>query len=72
MRQGCIVISNIECDGCGRTLKHPERYLRMSEEDIVETEEKKMLHYCVDCCLEKGYARYKKVEKGNQVLTFFT
>ncbi len=72
MRQGCIVISDIKCDGCGRILKHPDRYLRMSEEDIVETEVEKMLHYCVDCCLEKGYAQYKKAEKGVQILTFFT
>ena len=72
MRQGCIVISDIECDGCGRTLKHPDRYLRMSEGNIVEAEVEKMLHYCVDCCLEKGYAQHKKVEKGVQILTFFT
>jgi len=37
-----------------------------------EGEEEKMLRYCVDCCLNKGYAHYKKVQKGEQVLTFFT
>ena len=41
MRRGCIVISDIKCDGCGRTVKHPERYLRMSEEGDVEAEEEK-------------------------------
>ncbi|MFC1979631.1 hypothetical protein ACFLVS_01980 [Chloroflexota bacterium] len=72
MRRGCIVISDIKCDGCGRTGKHPERYLLMSEEGDVETEAEKVLHYCVDCCLEKGYAHYKKAEKGEQILTFRT
>jgi len=50
-------------------IRHPERYLLMSEED---SEEGKTLCYCVDCCLNKGYAHYKKVEKGKEVLTFFT
>jgi len=29
-----------------------------------------MLRLCVDCCLNKGYARYTE-EKGQQVLTLF-
>jgi len=29
-----------------------------------------LLRLCVDCSLKKGYAHYK-VEKGEQVLTFF-
>ena len=69
MRRGCIAVGDVRCDGCGRTIRHPERYLLMSEGD---SKEGKTLCYCVDCCLNKGYAHYKKVEKGEQVLTFFT
>ncbi len=36
-----------------------------------DDEEGKMLRYCVDCSLNKGYAQYSKLEKGKQVLTFF-
>ena len=63
MRRGCIAVSEISCDGCGRIVRHPERYLLMDEEG-------KRARYCVDCCLEKGYAHYKE-EKGEQMLTFF-
>ena len=69
MRRGCIAVGNVRCDGCGRTIKHPERYLLMDEE---AGEGRKTLCYCIDCCLKRGYAHYKKVEKGEQVLTFFT
>ena len=69
MHRGCITVGSVRCDGCGRTIKHPERYLLMSEED---DEEEKMLRYCIACSLKLGYAHYKKVEKGEQVLTFFT
>jgi len=63
MRRGCIAVGEICCDGSGRIVRHPERYLLMDEEE-------KTSRYCVDCCLEKGYARYKE-EKGERVLTFF-
>ena len=72
MRRGCIAVGDILCDGCGRTIKHPERYLVMSEEDNSELKgQKKTLSYCTDCCLNKGYAHYNKIEKGEEVLTFF-
>ena len=70
MRHGCIAIDDIRCDECGRNIKHPERYLAVDEQDGVEVDEGETSCYCVDCCLEKGYARYK-VDKGEQVLTFF-
>jgi len=74
MRRGCIAVGNIHCDGCGRTIKYPERYLVMDEEEGSEAEgrKQKTLRYCIDCCLDKGYAHYKKMEKGEEVLTFFT
>jgi len=42
----------------------------VDEEDGVEVEKGKTSHYCLDCCLEKGYAEYRE-EKGERVLTFF-
>ena len=69
MRRGCIAIGEVRCGGCGRPIKHPERYLAIDEEGGVEVEEGETSRYCVDCCLEKGYARYR-TEKGQRVLTF--
>jgi len=42
----------------------------VDEEDGVEVESGEKSRYCVDCCLEKGYAEYRE-EKGERVLTFF-
>ena len=52
MRQGCISLGNIKCDGCHRVIPHSGRYLLIEE----TTGEKTRL--CVECCLEKGYAQY--------------
>ncbi len=70
MRLGCIVIGELRCDGCGRLIKHPERYLAICDEEGVESEQGKTLRYCVDCCLSRGYAHYR-MERGEQILTFF-
>ncbi len=70
MRRGCITIGEVNCDGCGRIIKHPERYLAIDEEEGVEVEEGKTSRYCVECSLEKGYAHYEE-EKGGRILTFF-
>jgi len=51
-------------------IPYPERYLAVNEKAGVEDEEGETARYCVDCCLKKGYAHYK-IEKGEQVLTFF-
>jgi len=69
MRRGCIVVGEFRCDACGKLLKHPARYLAVDEEDGVEVEEGTTARYCVDCCFEKGYARYR-MEKGERILTF--
>jgi len=69
MRRGCIAIGEFRCDGCGRLIKHPERYLAIDEKDGVEVDKGETYRYCVDCCFEKGYAHYR-VEKGQQILTF--
>ena len=70
MRQGCISLGNIQCDDCQCVIPYLERYLVVGEKDGVEDEEGETSRYCVDCCLKKGYARYK-MEKGKQILTFF-
>ncbi|MFC2002370.1 hypothetical protein ACFLV4_00215 [Chloroflexota bacterium] len=69
MRRGCIVIGEVHCNGCGRVIKHPERYLAIDEESGIEVEEGETFRYCVDCCLSRGFARYR-TEKGETVLTF--
>ena len=62
MRRGCIAIGEIHCDGCGNIIKHPERFLSIDEE------EGKSSHYCLNCCLEKGYAHYR-IEGNKQEIT---
>ncbi len=71
MRQGCISLGEIQCDECHRIIPHAERYLAIDEEDGVEVEKGKIMRYCVQCALQKGYAYYKDEEKGERILTFF-
>jgi len=71
MHRGCISLGEVQCDGCHRIIPYPEHYLSISEEAGAKGEEGKIVRYCVDCCLKKGYARYK-IEKGESILTFFT
>jgi len=70
MRRGCISLGEVRCGGCQRIIPYPERYLVIEEKDGVEVEGGETFRYCVDCCLEKGYARYK-TEKGERIFTFF-
>ena len=70
MRQGCISLGKIQCDGCHNIIPYTERYLLVDEEDGIEVESGKKACYCVNCSLEKGYARYRE-EKNERVLTFF-
>jgi ribosomal protein S26 len=70
MRQGCISLGEIRCDECQRLIPQAERYLAIDEEDGVEVEKGKTVHYCVECALKKGYAHYKE-EKDEKILTFF-
>ena len=70
MREGCISLGRVQCDGCNRSIPHDERYLVVDEENGVEVESGQKSHYCIDCCLKKDYAEYRE-EKGEQVLTFF-
>lgn len=70
MRQGCISLGEVRCDGCQGMIPQSERYLAIDEEDGVEVEKGKTAHYCVECALKKGYAYYKE-EKDEKILTFF-
>ena len=70
MKRGCISLGEVKCDACERIIPYPERYLAVEEEKGKEVEDGKTVRYCVECCLKKGYARYKE-EKGEKVLTFF-
>ncbi|MFC2006707.1 hypothetical protein ACFLUQ_00875 [Chloroflexota bacterium] len=70
MRRGCISLGEINCDGCLRTIETAGRYLAIDEEGGVEVEMGKIMHYCVDCAFEKGYAGYEE-SKHERTLTFF-
>ncbi len=63
MIRGCIVIGELECDGCQRTMEHGEQYLLIEEDG-------KKTRLCVQCALKKGRVKYIK-EKGEKSLTFF-
>ena len=61
---GLIVTGELTCDGCGRVMKHPERYGYICEEG------KPPLHLCLDCSQKEGYLKKKKDEKGKEIETF--
>jgi hypothetical protein len=70
VHQGCISLGQVKCDDCQRIIPHSERYLVVSEKVSAEAEKPHISRYCVECCLKRGYARYRE-EKGEQILTFF-
>jgi len=70
MRRGCISSGEVQCDECHRIISYGERCLAVDEKDGIEAEEGETQHYCVECCLQKGYA-HLKTEKGEETLTFF-
>lgn len=70
MRRGCISLGTVYCDVCNRQINYPERYLVVDEENGVEVDKGKLVRYCIECALTKGYARHQEV-KGEQILTFF-
>jgi hypothetical protein len=65
VRRGCISLGDIQCDECHRIIPYPERYL------IIDEAEGTTLHLCINCSLDKGYARYIE-EKSQKILTIFT
>lgn len=63
MNRGCVAVSETKCDNCKRIIEHGRQYL------LIEDDKGNLKHFCTDCCLAKGYARYK-TEKGERVITF--
>lgn len=61
---GLIVSGEVECDGCGKIMKHPERYAYVSED------EQSTQRLCEKCSRARGYLNDKRDEKGRQVETF--
>ena len=70
MRQGCMSLGQVMCNECNRIIPHSECYLVVNEKSSAEAEKPHTLRYCVECCLKRGYARHR-MEKGEQILTFF-
>lgn len=66
MRRGCVAVGETKCDICDRSIEHGERYLLIDDDE----NEGESHRFCVDCCLNKGYATYI-IDKGEEVLTFF-
>ena len=67
MRRGCIAIGVLTCNMCNRSIEHGERYLLIEKDD--ENADKERI--CIDCCVNNKMA-VNVIEKGEQVLTFFT
>jgi len=61
---GLIVSGETKCDGCGRIMRHPERYAYVSEDD------EPSLRLCEKCSRAKGYLKKRRDEKGREVETF--
>jgi len=61
---GLTVTGKMTCDGCGRVMRHSERYGYICEEG------KPPLCLCVDCSRARGYLKLKRDEKGKEVETF--
>jgi hypothetical protein len=70
MRKGCISLGDARCSICQRSIPYLERYLSIDEKDGAESPDGDAVHYCLNCALEKGYARYK-TEKDEKMVTFF-
>lgn len=62
---GLIVTGDLVCDSCGKTMRHPERYAYVYDEDK-GTE----LRFCERCSREKGYLKTRKNELGEEIETF--
>ena len=61
---GLIVTGELVCDGCGKVMRHPERYGYICEEG------EPPLHLCENCSRARGYLKRRRDEKGREVETF--
>jgi len=62
---GLIVTGEMNCDSCGKTMRHPERYAY-----IYDDESGKESRFCEKCSREKGYLKKRKNERGEEIETF--
>ncbi len=60
---GLIVTGEMVCDGCGRIMRHPERYGHICEEG------KPALRFCEDCSRDKGYLKWNVEKKMETFLS---
>ena len=60
---GLIVAGEIVCSGCGRIMRHPERYGYVCEEG------KSPLSFCEDCSRAKGYLQWNADKKMETFLS---
>ena len=71
---GLIVTGKLKCDGCGRVMKHPERYAYIKWEGLSSpdnVDKKTSLRLCENCSRARGYLRQKEGEKeGEEEETF--
>ena len=65
MRCGCIIVCEVQCDGCHRFLEYGERYL------IIDDEKGNSQRFCGDCCMKRGYTSFGE-GKGKEIVTFFS
>ena len=61
---GLIVVNELMCDGCGKVMKHPERYGYISKEGEAP------IRVCENCSRERGLLNLKKDDKGRERETF--
>ena len=64
---GLIVTGELVCDGCGKTMRHPERYGYINH---IGEEGKPPLRLCEDCSRARGYLEKKRDERGRETETF--
>jgi len=61
---GLVVTGELTCDGCGKVMRHPDRYGYICEEDSPPR------RLCEDCSFKEGYLREKYDDKGHASRTF--
>ncbi len=61
---GLIATGEVKCDGCEKTMRHPDRYAYVSEDD------RPVERLCEKCSSARGYLRKRKDEKGRETASF--
>jgi hypothetical protein len=61
---GLVVSGEIQCSGCGRVVRHPERYAYLAEDN------KPPQRLCERCSRTRGLLKKRRDEKGREMETF--